>query len=154
MIETRVANAYHFQIHQDVKGNHLMTGNSPPPDSAPARPRLASADLVVLGILAVAGLGLWLGAASQGDGEAWDHDVFWSWVLPVMAALSGAAGWLRPGAARYVGLALVAPQAIALFATSGFSPLAIVGVIFFIVFAVVFTGIAIIVATVRARFNR
>ena len=51
--------------------------------------------------------------------------------------------------AMWVGLALVTPQAISLFVTSGIGPLAIIGVLFFAVFALVFTGIARVVARVR-----
>lgn len=128
-----------------------MGGASP---TEASRPRFVPADLIVLGVLAAAGLGLWLWAANQGEGEAWDNDGFWSVALPAMAALSAASGWLQPSAARFVGLALVVPQAIALFVTSETSPLAIVGVLFFIVFAVVFTGIAMVVASLRARIKR
>jgi hypothetical protein len=110
---------------------------------------LDAIDLLVLVVLAVAGWGLWAWADSRTDAEAWDHDSFWSIVLPVMALLSGVAGWLRPGVARLVGVALVVPQAVSLFATSGSGPLAVVGLLFFIVFALFFTGIALGAARLR-----
>lgn len=118
--------------------------------SRSARPRNAI-DLLVLLALAACGLGFWLWLDGQTDAEAWDHPSFWSIVLPAMAVLSAVAGWLRPNAALWVGLALVVPQAIALFATSGVGPLAIVGLIFFAVFAGGFTMIALIAANLRAR---
>lgn len=112
---------------------------------------LQAIDLLVLLILAASGLALWLWLESLTDAEAWDHPSFWSIVLPAMAVLSAVAGLLRPNAAIWVGLALVVPQAISLFATSGAGPLAIVGLIFFAVFAGGFTMIARIAASLRAR---
>jgi len=115
----------------------------------PAGP-LKAIDLLVLLILAASGLALWLWLEGQTDAEAWDHPSFWSIVLPVMAVLSAVAGFLRPNAAIWVGPALVVPQAITLFATSGAGPLAIVGLIFFAVFAGGFTMIARIAASLRS----
>lgn len=110
---------------------------------------LDAIDILVLLVLAACGWGLWVWADSQTDAEAWDHNSFWSVVLPAMAVLSAVAGWLRPSAAVWVGLALVVPQAITLFATSGIGPLAIVGLLFFAVFVGGFTAIARIAARVR-----
>lgn len=122
-----------------------------PSGSSPTR--IAAIDVLVLMLLAVSGWGLWAWAASLTDAEAWDHESYWSVVLPAMALLSGAAGWLRPRAARLVGVALVVPQAIALFTTSESSPLAVVGLVFFIMFAMFFTSIALVAARFRNWVN-
>lgn len=68
-----------------------------------------------------------------------------------MALLSIVAGWLRPGVARLVGVALVVPQAITLFATSGIGALVIAGLLFFVVFALCFTTVALVAARLRTR---
>ncbi len=66
-----------------------------------------------------------------------------------MLLLSGAAGWLCPGVARLVGVALIVPQAITLFATSGSGPLAIVGLFVLYHIRRVFSTVALIAASLR-----
>lgn len=116
--------------------------------------RIDAPTLLLVAVLAAAGWTLWTWAANQGDGEAWDHGVFWSIVLPSMAFLSLLAGWLLPRAAALVGLALVLPQAVALFTTSGITPLALAGIVFFVLFVLACSGIAIAAANVRNRLNQ
>ena len=125
------------------------------PDSPSSSTRTApnTPDLIVLAALAVSGWALWMWAESKSGAEAWDHDVFWSVVLPAMALLSAIAGFLRPRIARFAGVTLVVPQAITLFTTTGIEPLALVGILFFAAFALVFTGIAVIAANISDRFD-
>lgn len=66
---------------------------------------------------------LW--ADFRGDGEAWNHGAYSSFVLPAMATFGAVAGFSRPPIALLSGVATILPQAIALFAAAALTVVAL-----------------------------
>ena len=120
-------------------------------------PRLGSAagikrsrDVVLFLAAALAGLLIWLGiAAAGGRKEAWDSEYFSTLGLPVMALVSGLAGYLRPGRPWVWGIATVILQPIALYRGGDLGPFGPLGLVFFGIFAVALTVCAMLGSFLR-----
>lgn len=97
---------------------------------------------------AIAGLAIWPGiAALTGEQEPWDSALFFLGGIPAMLLVSALAGFIEPERPWLWGIAVISLQTIALFSAGEFGPLALVGLFFFGILAVLCMGSAFVGAS-------